>query len=79
MFSILMQILVGLIAGYIASRIMKVGGGVVKYIVIGVVGSVLGNIIISLVGFYAIGFIAKIIVSIAGACILIAISRKVIS
>ena len=78
MLSILMQVLVGLIAGYIASRIMKLKGGVVKYIAIGIVGSILGNILISLIGFYAIGFFANIIVSIAGACLLISISRKVL-
>ena len=45
-------------------------------IVIGVVGSFVGSFLFGLIGFHAVG-IANIIVSVIGACICIAVARKI--
>jgi len=69
-------IIVGLIAGWAAGKIMKGGGyGAVMDIVLGIVGAVVGGWLMSLVGLQAGGLIGTIIVAIIGAVILIWIAR----
>ena len=69
-------VLVGLIAGWAAGKIMKGGGyGTVMDIVLGIVGAVVGGRLLGLFGIYAGGFIGTIVVAIIGAAFLIWISR----
>lgn len=69
---------VGLIAGFLASLVMRGGGyGIVGDIIIGIVGAFIGGILASLVGIGAGGLIGTIIIAFIGACILIAILRAV--
>ena len=70
-------IVVGLIAGWAAGKIMKGSGyGVLMDIVLGIVGAVLGGWIIRLLGFEATGgLITSILVATLGAVVLVAISR----
>jgi uncharacterized membrane protein YeaQ/YmgE (transglycosylase-associated protein family) len=69
-------ILVGLIAGWAAGKIMKGGGyGVVMDIVLGIIGAVIGGWVMGMFGVYAGGFLGTIVVAILGAVILIWISR----
>jgi uncharacterized membrane protein YeaQ/YmgE (transglycosylase-associated protein family) len=76
---IIAWLIVGLIAGFLASRIMGSGGyGLLGDIIVGVVGAFIGGLIVSLLGFGgSAGLIGSIIVAIIGACILIAILRAV--
>ncbi len=76
--AVIWWLLVGLIAGFLASVVMRGGGyGVVGDIVIGLVGAFIGGLLASLVGLGASGFIGTVIVAFIGACILIAILRAV--
>jgi uncharacterized membrane protein YeaQ/YmgE (transglycosylase-associated protein family) len=70
-------ILVGLIAGWAAGKIMKGGGyGPFMDIVLGIAGAVVGGWIMSLLGFYSSsGLIPSILVAILGAVVLIALVR----
>src|SRR5205085_9280118 len=72
-------IVVGLIAGFLASVVMRGGGyGVVGDIIVGIIGAFLGGWLFSLLGIGAGGgLIGSIIVAFIGACILIAILRAV--
>jgi uncharacterized membrane protein YeaQ/YmgE (transglycosylase-associated protein family) len=71
-------IVVGLIAGWAAGKIMKGGGyGTVMDIVLGVVGAVVGGRLLGLLGIYAGGLIGTIIVAIIGAVFLIWLSRMI--
>ncbi len=75
---VLWWLLVGLIAGFLASVVMRGGGyGVVGDIIVGIVGAFIGGFLASLLGLGASGFIGTIIVAFIGACILIAILRAV--
>jgi uncharacterized membrane protein YeaQ/YmgE (transglycosylase-associated protein family) len=70
-------LIVGLIAGWLASQFMKGGGyGVVGDIVLGIVGAFVGGFIFTLLlpGSSA-GLIGSIIVAFIGAVILIALAR----
>jgi uncharacterized membrane protein YeaQ/YmgE (transglycosylase-associated protein family) len=69
-------ILVGLIAGWAAGKIMKGGGyGAAMDIVLGIVGAVVGGWLMGLIGIQAGGFIGTIVVAIIGAVFLIWLSR----
>ena len=74
----LTSLIIGIISGWIAGRIMGVKkGGFIKTIAIGIAGSFVGGGIMSLVGFYAYGFLANIMVSVLGACIFLYIGKKI--
>jgi len=74
---LLWVILVGLIAGWAAGRIMGKGGyGPLMDIVLGVVGGIVGGFLLSLVGLQSSGgAISEVVVAIIGAVFLIWISR----
>ncbi len=77
--SLLYWVIVGLIAGFLASRVMRGGGyGIVGDIIVGIVGAVLGGFLLSLFNIGASGgIVVSIIVAFIGACVLIAILRAV--
>jgi len=69
-------LIIGLIAGFLASVVMRGGGyGVVGDIVVGLVGALIGGFLANLLGLGASGLIGTIIVAFIGACILIALLR----
>jgi uncharacterized membrane protein YeaQ/YmgE (transglycosylase-associated protein family) len=71
-------IVVGLIAGWAAGKIMKGGGyGTVMDIVLGIVGGVVGGWILGVLGIHAGGFVGTVIVAIFGAVVLIWLSRMI--
>lgn len=75
--SILVWIIFGALAGWIASSLMGTAGGLIWDIVLGIVGAGLGSIVMGLLGQAGVsGFdLYSIVVAIIGAIILIAISR----
>ncbi|HLI87326.1 MAG TPA: GlsB/YeaQ/YmgE family stress response membrane protein [Ktedonobacteraceae bacterium] len=76
---IIAWIVVGLIAGFIASLIMRGGGyGIIGDIVVGIVGAFLGGLISNLlIPGASFGFWGTVVVAIIGAIILIAILRAI--
>jgi uncharacterized membrane protein YeaQ/YmgE (transglycosylase-associated protein family) len=76
---LLAWIVVGLIAGFLASVVMRGGGyGVLGDIIVGVVGAFIGGLLMNLLAPDAnMGFWGSIVVSFIGACVLIAILRAV--
>ena len=77
---IITWIIIGLIAGALAKLIMPGDdpGGIIVTIIIGMVGSLLGGFLASLVGLGGGGLIWTIIVAVIGAIILLAIYRAVV-
>jgi len=74
--SLVWWIVVGLVAGWAAGKIMKGGGyGVVMDIVLGIVGAVVGGWLMGLLGIYSGSFLGTIIIAIIGAVFLIWLSR----
>jgi len=72
---LLMWLIVGLVAGFLASRVMRGGGyGLIGDIVVGVVGAFIGGWVAGLLGIGgSYGLIGSIVIAFIGACILIAI------
>ena len=70
--------IVGLVAGFLAGKVMKGGGfGVVMDIVIGIIGAVLGGWLFGLVGVFPGGMIGSILIAFVGACILLWLVRMI--
>ncbi len=76
---IILWIVFGAIAGWIASAIMGSGEGIVMDIIIGIVGAILGGFLMSLLGKSGVtGFnLYSFLVAIVGAVVLIWIVRMV--
>ena len=71
-------ILVGLIAGWLAGKVMKGGGfGVLMDIVIGMVGAIIGGWLFGMLGVFPGGLIGSILVAFVGACILLWLVRMI--
>jgi len=75
-YGIIWWIIVGLIAGWAAGKIMKGSGyGVIADIVLGILGAIIGGWVVGLAGFGGGGLIWSILVAILGAVILIWMTR----
>ena len=71
-------LLIGLIAGWLAGKVMRGGGyGVVGDMIIGVIGAFIGGWLFSLVGIAAGGLIGAIITAFVGAVVLLLILRAI--
>jgi uncharacterized membrane protein YeaQ/YmgE (transglycosylase-associated protein family) len=76
--SLIVWLLVGLVAGWLAGVVMKGGGyGVIGDIVVGLIGAVLGGFLFGMFGAGSYGLLGSIVVAFVGACLLIAIVRAV--
>lgn len=76
---LLAWLIVGLIAGFLASVVMRGGGyGIIGDIIVGIVGAFIGGLLTNLLAPDAnFGFWGSIVIAFIGACILIAILRAV--
>jgi len=72
-----MWIVVGLIAGWLASMVMRGGGyGLVGDLIVGLIGAVIGGFLLTLLGVGgSAGLVGSIVVAFIGAVVLIAIVR----
>lgn len=76
MFRLLGTLMMGALVGWIAGKLMDMEGSLPRNIVVGVAGSVVGSLVFGLLGFYAYGVIANLLVSVVGACLFIWVGRK---
>ena len=70
--SFLWFIIIGIVAGYVAGKIMRGGGfGLIVNLVVGIIGGVLGGWLFSLLGIYSTGgIIGSLVVATIGAIVL---------
>jgi len=73
----LAAIIIGGIAGWLAEQFMKSNMGVFMNIILGIVGAVVANLILSFFGVILGGWIGYLIAGFIGACILIAVARAI--
>ena len=65
-------IIIGILACFIASKIMKGGGGgILINLLIGIVGGVLGGLVFGLLGIATAGILGSLITSVVGAILLL--------
>ncbi len=71
-------LIVGLLAGWIASRVMRGKGfGVLGDMIVGVIGAWVGGAILHIFGLYSVGFIGSLVTAFIGAVILLALIRVI--
>jgi uncharacterized membrane protein YeaQ/YmgE (transglycosylase-associated protein family) len=76
--SILWFLVIGIAAGWIASKIMQGrGAGLTGNLVIGVIGALIGGFLFDLIGLEAYGLIASLVMATAGAVVLLFLLRFV--
>jgi len=75
---LLIFLLIGAVAGWLAGMIMKGGGfGILGNIVVGIVGAVIGGFVFRLAGIYAGGLVGSIVTATVGAVLLLAAVRVI--
>jgi len=73
---LILQILIGIVAGWLAGKIMRGRGfGVLIDLFVGIIGSVIGGFVFSLLGLHASGAIGQLVVATAGAVFLLYLVR----
>jgi uncharacterized membrane protein YeaQ/YmgE (transglycosylase-associated protein family) len=73
---ILWQIAIGILAGWLAGKIMRGRGyGVLVDLLLGIVGSIIGGFVFGLLGLHAYGVVGSIVVATAGAMMLLYLVR----
>ena len=78
MFDLIYFLLIGLVAGWLAGKIMKGQSfGPLGNLVVGVIGAVLGGFLFQLVGLLAIGLLGSLISATVGAIVLLFILQKI--
>jgi uncharacterized membrane protein YeaQ/YmgE (transglycosylase-associated protein family) len=71
------EIVIGILAGYLAGKIMRGRGyGILIDLLLGIVGSILGGMIFGLLGLYSSGLVGQLVIATAGAVLLIFIVRR---
>ena len=71
-------LLIGLVAGWLASLITKrERKGIVSYLIIGVVGALLGGFLFRMLHLVAYGLIGELVIATVGAVILLFVLRKI--
>ena len=71
-------LIIGLVAGWLAGRVMRGGGyGLVGDLIVGVIGALLGGWLFGLLGISAGGLIGALITAFVGAVVLIALLRLI--
>lgn len=74
--SLIWFLLIGLIAGWLAGKVMRGGGyGVVGDMIIGVIGALIGGWLFGKLGIATGGLLGAIITAFVGACLLIFLLR----
>lgn len=71
----LMTIVIGGLAGWIAEKLTRSDMGLIMNILYGVVGGILGNFLMGLIGFQFVGFWGALLGAVLGAVILISLIR----
>ena len=68
---ILGLLLIGLLAGFIAEKVLKRNHGLIKNLVVGVIGSFVGGILANSLGIVFYGFAGHLIVATVGAIVVL--------
>jgi uncharacterized membrane protein YeaQ/YmgE (transglycosylase-associated protein family) len=75
---ILIFLAIGAVAGWLAGTLMKGGGfGLLKNIVIGILGSIIGGFVFGLLGISWGGLVGSIVTATAGAALLLFVLGKI--
>jgi uncharacterized membrane protein YeaQ/YmgE (transglycosylase-associated protein family) len=76
--SLILFLIIGAIAGWLAGMVMKGRGfGLLGDIIVGIIGAVIGGYLLAIIGFVAWGLIGSLFTAFIGAVVLLAIIRLI--
>ncbi len=76
LWQILVEIVIGALCGFAASKLLKVDGkGILFYIIVGVIGGAVGGLLGNLIKLGG-GWVMGIILSIVGSCLVVWLYKK---
>ena len=74
--NIIAFLLVGLLSGWIASSLMEGrGAGILRDLIIGVIGAFVGGFVFSIFGVFTYGFLGSLVMSVVGAMVFLLLVR----
>jgi len=76
MIRFIVNLIIGGVSGWLAGKIMKSEGSLLRNVILGVVGGFVGGLIGSIIGIGATGWIGSVIISTLGACLCIWLAKK---
>ena len=76
MIGLIIGLLLAGAAGYLAGNIMGLTGQWYVYVLLGLVGGIVGTIVFGLIGFSSNSIISNAIVSVVGACLVVYLYRR---
>ena len=74
--SLFVGVLVGALAGYLGGRFMGTESSLGRIILMGVLGSFVGEFLFGLIGIHATGSISSFVISVLGACVCIWVDNR---
>jgi uncharacterized membrane protein YeaQ/YmgE (transglycosylase-associated protein family) len=75
---LLWEILIGIVAGYLAGQIVKGRGmGVLADLIVGIIGSLIGGWIFGMLGLGSYGLLGQLLVATVGAVVLLLLIRLI--
>lgn len=74
----IITLIIGGVSGWIAGKLMDSEGSMLRNIILGLVGGVVGSVVLGVLGISGSGLIGGILVSVFGACLLVFIAKKLI-
>lgn len=77
MLGIILNLLIGGVAGWLAGNIMKSHGSIIRNVILGVVGGAIASALLGLIGISFGGIIGGLIVSVIGACACIYVGKLI--
>ena len=70
-FGFLGWIIIGLLAGWVASMVMNRHHGLIVNLIIGLIGALLGGWLAQMFGFVALGYVSEFLIALVGAVVLL--------
>ena len=71
------QIVIGILAGFLAGKIMRGRGfGILVDLLLGIVGSMIGGFVFGILGLYSAGLVGQLVVATVGAMLLLFLVRQ---
>ena len=78
MINLLITLLCGAVAGWLAGVIMGMNGGLLRNIIVGLLGGVVGGLLFNIIGIGGGSLLWSILTAVVGACLLLFLAKKIL-
>ena len=75
---LLISVVLGALSGWLAGKIMKSEGSLLRNVILGIIGGFVGGFIFDLLGISFGGYLGTVVISVVGACLVIFVANKLL-